>query len=329
METNTLQLNLHYYFEDKDKHSLEAFTRNENEKDLLLVLKKTCELFGVSDVVIEIVPPVEGGLLDKYQIIIKKTFKYGTFLMVAFTAYWTYKGSASQIEVNDIDIQLKKIELKEKLKELENDSLSKVKKDNLKNGIVQTAVDTLSKDYNARLHRSNFYSRTHKVTTIVTKVSAQALNEKKQPLEKERIVERINFKDYLLKNDSIAPLIDDNAVIKIISPVVDRGEKYKWKGWYNHEEINFTMSDLKFRQGIQLGREEFTGGSTIECVLQIKRKIDKTTGEVKNGEKNVLRVKAHIHNDVRTEYTHKKRLKHEIQTSSSTQLDFFPRRSKI
>lgn len=319
METNTLQLHLHYYFDDKDRHSLDAFIRNENEKDLLLVLKKTCELFGVSGTIIEIVPPVEGGLKDKYQILIKKAFKHSQVLLIAFTAYWTYKGAVSQIEVNDLDIQLKKIELKEKLKQIEEDSLSKIVEKKLTNEILQVAVDTLSKDYKARLHRSNFYSRTHKVTTIITKVSAQALDEKENPLEKEKIVQRTNFKDFVLKNDSIAPIIDDSAVIRIIAPVVDGGN-YKWKGWYNDNEIDFAMSDLKFRQDIQLGKVEFTGGSTIECVLQVKRKIDESTGEVRNGAKNVLRVKAHILNDVRTEFTHKKKLKHELSPNSTDQL---------
>lgn len=322
METNTLQLHLHYYFDDKSRHSLDAFIRNENEKDLLLVLKQTCELFGVSGTVIEIVPPVDGGLKDKYQIIIKKTFKYGQFLLIAFTAYWTYRGAMSQIEVNDVDIQLKKIELKEKLKQIEQDSLSKVQEKKLTNEIVEIAVDTLSKDYKARLHRSNFYSRTHKVPTIISKVSAQTLDGNEKPLEKEKIVQRIDFKDFILKNDSIAPIIDDNAIIRIIAPVVDGGN-YKWKGWYKADEIDFTMSDLKFRQDIQLGKVEFTGGSTIECVLQIKRKIDESTGEIRSGAKNVLRVKAHTLNDVRTEFTHKKRLKHESQPVSSTQLNFF------
>jgi len=119
--------------------------------------------------------------------------------LVAFGSYWTWRQAVSQIEVNDLDKQLKKLELKQKLKEIEQDSLSKAREAKLKNEIIQIAVDTLSKDYRASLHRSHFYDRTTKTTAMVEKVSAQVLDENKKPLDKERIAPRSTFKSLFLR----------------------------------------------------------------------------------------------------------------------------------
>jgi len=43
-ELSTLQLQVHYYFRDEDRHSFDAFVRNDNEKDLLIVLKQSLGL---------------------------------------------------------------------------------------------------------------------------------------------------------------------------------------------------------------------------------------------------------------------------------------------
>lgn len=114
-----------------------------------------------------------------------------------------------------------------------------------------------------------------------------SLDEK--PLSKESGTDRSDFKFFILKSMSVDSLIDKDARIVIISPVLDR-RKYTWRGVYKNEVITFSMLDKLFIQKIQLKQVEFTNGTTIRCVLEQKRRIDDATGLIKIIKSNVLRV---------------------------------------
>jgi len=50
--------------------------------------------------------------------------------------------------------------------------------------------------------------------------------------------------------------------------------KYKWKGYYKGEIIDFFMNDSKFKDEIQAGTVKFQAGSILKCKLITRRKID-------------------------------------------------------
>ncbi|MEE9337580.1 MAG: hypothetical protein V3U87_05830 [Methylococcaceae bacterium] len=91
-------------------------------------------------------------------------------------------------------------------------------------------------------------------------------------------VQRSEFNKFILSTHTINPIIIEDAIIEIVSPVLKEG-KYKWKGVFENEPLSFEMLDNEFIG--QVLREEvfFQHGTYIECVLYINRKLDEV-GEI-------------------------------------------------
>ena len=67
-------------------------------------------------------------------------------------------------------------------------------------------------------------------------------------------------------------------MIEIVSPVLKAGN-YHWKGVYQGKPISFPMTDAEFKNSVLRREVSFQHGSSIECVLQVSRKLDEF-GEV-------------------------------------------------
>src|SRR5258708_38842759 len=98
----------------------------------------------------------------------------------------------------------------------------------------------------------------------------------------EKTVTRTNFKKFILITDELEPLENEDAVIEIISPVLKKG-KYRWMGYYNGEPVSFNMKSKEFKTLVQKGEIEFKNGSTINCLLEIRRIVDSEGIEKKVG----------------------------------------------
>ena len=105
--------------------------------------------------------------------------------------------------------------------------------------------------------------------------------------EDEYIVERKDFKNFILHDDTTMSE-DDDAMIEIISPVLKEG-KYNWRGRYKNEKIDFSMADSKFKQEVIEGKHKFSNGSLINCHLEIKVTFDEF-GDEKSRTYRVLQV---------------------------------------
>jgi len=81
---------------------------------------------------------------------------------------------------------------------------------------------------------------------------------------------------------------------------------YKWTGIYQHESIPFSMKPNEFKELVQKGEIEFKNGSTINCLLQINKKIG-NEGEIKITTYEVSRVDSYYINDVQTETSEEKK----------------------
>src|SRR5690606_38591161 len=90
---------------------------------------------------------------------------------------------------------------------------------------------------------------------------------------KEKSVSKEEFKKYILVTDDLEPLDVEEAVIEIISPVLKKG-RYKWSGYFNGEPIYFYMKSKEFKTLVQNGEIEFKNGSSINCFLSIRKKVD-------------------------------------------------------
>lgn len=144
------------------------------------------------------------------------------------------------------------------------------------------------------IKRSNFYEELNKEQRV-TEISIGTTDENFVSIIPEQSVQKTNFQSYIITSKDLPLDIIDGAVIEIISPVLKKGD-YKWRGIYEGETVAFNMKSNEFKTLVQTGAIQFTNGSAIKCLLEIKRSID-SNGDEKITEYNIVRVDEYFKNE--------------------------------
>jgi hypothetical protein len=179
-------------------------------------------------------------------------------------------------ELEDLQKQKLKLEIKE-----------------LKDKAAKTE-DELHENATIKKKKSNFYENLNKYPKV-NKVSFSLVDRTKKQVLEEKSVLRSNFKDFILATDEIEPLEIEEALIEIIAPVLKKG-RYKWIGIYQGEPIAFSMNSSEFKEKVQYGQVEFKNGFSINCNLQIKRKLN-SEGSIHDVSYEVIRVNKYFENE--------------------------------
>ena len=108
-------------------------------------------------------------------------------------------------------------------------------------------------------------------------------------------------------SDDLEPVIDNNAVIEVISPVLKRG-KYMWRGIYRKENQvrEFIMLDKEFKNTVIDDGVTFQNGTELICEVEICRKLDEN-GDVFNSRYKINKVYNHRIGEIITEMPSGKR----------------------
>lgn len=265
-------LELHYYLKEHS-HSMNAVVRNKCESELLGLFVETAQSLGIS-VELESKAFKEGGLKEFWKFLGDNNNQI-TLLLVIVTLLLSRIPVSNQekdnlgTELTQLQIEEKKLQIKKLQKELEKTS------PDIK--VTDKAVEILNENPKIVVRRSNFYkqlSTYQKVEFIgVTPFDSQL-----HSLTDESTIERPLFKEFILSTHSIKPVVVDDAIIEIVSPVLKEGN-YKWKGVFNDEPLSFTMLDGEFKNLVLREDITFKHGTFIECVLNEYRKLDEV-GEI-------------------------------------------------
>ena len=290
LEAKSLQL--HYWLKD-GSHSMDAFVHNKCDAEFLGVINEIATIIGV-EVSIETQPLEDGGLIRWFKFELNGKSKKDAIILAVVIAIITgvlttpvttalSEVTKELIEKVFEDPEIKKLE-KEKLKlEIEN-----LKRD------LQLKNHEISENNRIKKRRSNFYEKAESYQKI-EKISFLLANDQKQFIAKEQTIERYQFQDFVIFSDDLDSVVNENAIIEIISPVLKKGP-FKWTGIYNGESIDFRMKSNEFKTLVQSGKVEFKNGSSIDCFLEIRRKID-TEGNEKVVGHDVHRVNKYFDND--------------------------------
>ena len=290
MITPTSKIEVHYFFRD-ETHGMNAFTRNECEKELLQIFKEICASLEI-DIELESEAFLEGGLREKWNFIGRNSAQI-TLIIAVLTIFISRFPVENrelvrlQIENLRLDNELKKRELLEIKNEVETD-------EDLTDEIVERVLNKLDTNYKLIWHKSNYYKKLTYYPKI-TQVSTQKLDFDDNPVDEEKQVLRPDFSKFILRSDQLPPNVDEEALIDIISPVLKTGN-FTWKGFYKGEIINFEMADNTFNNSVINKEIEFTNGTSIKCVLQQNQKID-DSGFTKIYKNKVLTVLEVINGD--------------------------------
>ncbi|MFC3813278.1 hypothetical protein [Lacihabitans lacunae] len=289
--SNTIQL--HYWFGDSS-HEMNAFVQNKCEYEFLGIIKEISNHFGC-EVIIETSPLTEGGLQRWFKVLSKTENSKAIITTAVITSIATQifinpLGKLSEKFIEKIFEDKEKIAQEESIRSKEEEKLDleirELKSKSLKN------LDTLSSNNLLKKKRSNYYEALEKYPKVI-KVSFNHTNSNFEIIQGE--VNRNEFQKYILATDDLPSIKVDNAIIEIISPVLKKG-KYKWMGIYNGESIPFNMKSVEYKIMIQSGEIKFVNGTSINCLLEIRRKID-SEGVEKIVSYDVLRVNSYFENE--------------------------------
>jgi len=281
-------LEIHYWFLDKS-HSMDAVIQNKCEYEVLGLLKEISKQLDI-EIIIETEPLGEGGLRKWLRIITKDENKKATISTAIIISLATVLLTTPISKVTEKLID--KIFEDKELKQLEKEKL-KLEIEKLKTEIYPR-TNTLQTNNIVKKKRSNFYEALEKYPKIEKVSFVTTDTEKNEILHKQEVV-KSNFKNYILTSNDLEPKEVEEANIEIISPVLKKGG-YKWLGIYEGETIIFGMQSNEFKTLVQVGQIEFKNGSSINCQLEINRKIDNEGIEKISGYK-VVRVNHYFEND--------------------------------
>lgn len=290
VDGNTIEL--HYWFDD-NTHLMDAVVQNKCEYEFLGILKEITSTFKVH-IIIETEPLAEGGLRRWFKIATKDENKKATITIAIITAILT------GVIVTPITTSIGKVTEKLIEKIFEDPEVKELEKEKLRLEIEklrqETSANTKLLDSNNIIKRkkSNFYDTLEKYPKV-EKVSFVIADEYKKEILEEKTVYRKNFKDFVLVSDELEPTEIDNAVIEIISPVLKKGN-YKGMGLYNGEPVSFSMKSREFKNLVQTGEVKFKNGTSINCFLIIKKKIDNEGIEKISGVE-VIRINHYFENE--------------------------------
>ncbi|MFC4263961.1 hypothetical protein ACFOWM_13790 [Ferruginibacter yonginensis] len=314
--SNTLSadtLEIHYWFGD-ESHSMNANVQNRCEYEVLAIIKEIATLLSV-EITIETEPDGEGGLRKWLKVISKEENKKGTITTAIIVALISVIliTPLSKISEKLIDKIFEDTEMNDLQKEKLRLEIEKLKKENA------SKVDTI--DYNTLIkkRKSNFYEALDKYPKV-DKVSFVVVDENKTRVTKEKAVPRDDFSKFILVTDDLDPLEKEDAVIEIIAPVLKKGN-YKWIGYYKGEAVPFNMKSNEFKTLVQNGEIEFKNGSSINCHLEIRRKVNNEGLEINVGY-DVLRVNYYFENDKPIE-TKEGKHHRQIKEAQKNQLKLF------
>lgn len=293
MKTNIIQLSkansleLHYWFND-ESHSMDAYVQNRCENEFLGILREIALKFEV-EVVVETEPIGEGGLRRWFNVISKEENKKGaiTSAIVASVIAVILSTPLSKITEKVIDKIFEDTEMHDLEKEKIKLEIEKLKRD------LISGEDELQQSTVIKKRKSNFYSFLEAYSKV-DKVSI-ATQDKDKVTIAERVVNRSEFKEFILVSDDLEPIEISEAVIEIISPVLKKG-KYKWMGIYKGKVIPFIMKSVEFKSLVQSGKIQFKNGTSINCHIILSRQID-NEGLEKITKYEVTRVDAYFEND--------------------------------
>lgn len=280
------KLEIHYYLEN-DEHSMNALVRNKCETELLAIFKEVCATFDI-DLPVETLAYREGGLKEIWKFLGENGVQIQTTLAI-FTLVLTIASIAlsrvplADTEKDQREKELAELSIEEKRLSIEEKRLTiqKLKKEMASGEVAPETIELGAKAaaQNLKIHarKSNFYRLLDQYSKV-TGIGLSQLDQNNAHLSNERFIPRADFKNHILLTNDLPVESIESAMVEIVSPVL-KGGNYHWKGVYQGKPISFVMTDAEFKNSVLRKEVSFQHGSSIECVLQVSRKLDEF-GEV-------------------------------------------------
>lgn len=289
------RLQFHYYFKN-DSHTIDSILRNECEKEILHIYKEIADTLGLQ-LTLETLPTEEGGFKETWKFLGKNSVQIT--LIVSAAAIIISRFPVENKQLTKLQIENLKLDNEIKRKELEKLNLDFIQDDTeLDQQKIIDSVELVNKNYKVSWRKSNLYKKLNNYQKVDS-VEVRRYEEK-EPIGNPRKIPRREFSKFILRSDELPKLDLENATIDVISPALKRG-RFRWKGFYNNEIINFLMDDSEFKSYVLRGDIHFSNKFSIEVEMTQDRKINQD-GNIIVTNSIVKRVIASIDQGERIEY---------------------------
>lgn len=315
---NADTIELHYWLKD-GSHSMDAHIFNKCERELLGIIDGFATKFKIQ-VEIEVEPLGEGGLLSWLKLSgrDKNSLKIAILAFMITDVFFQPITSSIDFLVKQAwDRYLEDPEIRALKNEKEKEKLFR---DILQIKAESEKLSATIDENKFKKKRSNYFESACKCKKL-DKISISFLNTNKSKEYNRNVVVYDEFNKYILTSDELDPIIDEDATIEIISPVLKKG-KYQWLGIYHNDVVQFRMISREFKAMVLTGQIPFKNGSSIKCVLEINRKID-NQGDEKITGYIVHEVYGFFDNDNPIETPAGRRKRRRTRESATRQLNLF------
>lgn len=274
-------IEIHFYL-NNDSHSLDSYLLNKSNSQLLRLFKHVSGRFDVS-INIETVAIEEGGFRQIWKIIGKNSGQISVLLSLLMLLLMLKPATNSEIdELRKQNLILENEKLELEIENLKNDidnENSKIinEKRNLKSTQVSKRLkssgilDSLNNEQSIVKTKSDYY-KSLLDSNEINSIQSSILFDKTHVIESE-LLESNDFNDFIRNKEDIPGEIVSNAIIKIVSPVLEN-RHYKWAGEYNSDYISFYLNDDTFKTSIESSDISFSHGDTLNCELEIRKKLN-------------------------------------------------------
>lgn len=276
------QFKVHYHLRGS-VHQMDALARNKAEAEMLALVLEVASILGVP-LRLETRAYGEGGLQEFWQLLgqNKEQVTLISTVVSALLAAPFYRNKLTQAkqqtEINALNIKKLKLEIKEKERGAGDAEPKAFPPKNFALELedaptpLEYAQALLTSQKVAR-RRSNFYrqaSSDPKVDAIGFATSHHS--------QKEWIVKRDQFNDFVIDRLDLDPLNYPNVPIEVVSPVL-RNQALKWRGLLDKRVISFELADSQFRADVEAKKIQFKNGTVLICDLLALQK-ENEVGEV-------------------------------------------------
>jgi hypothetical protein len=295
---------------------MDAFVRNRCEKEVLFTIKEISKILGL-DITIDTEAHAEGGLKDFWKLIGKNDKQIMVVLTILILYFSIFPRTNQEIQ----DLQKENLELQNQEIRL---NLERAKKEMQQEGgsideeTIRKTISYFESSFKLNKHKSNFFQHLLAYSKV-TSVESRVLDNNFQPIGKTVTVDRATFPRYILVSDEIPTAPIENAIVDIVSPVLNNG-RYRWKGLYQGKPIEFLMKDEEYKQSVVRKEVSFQNGYAIECVLNHSRRVN-DEGEIENYNFIVSTVLKNFERDQGVETPQGKRYRRQRELEK-TQLNF-------
>ena len=268
---------IHYYLDNPSQHYLNAKLVNTNQANIIAILEAFAKELGL-DVDIDILAAQEGGFKDVIRLQPKTTMDRWvagiaaivlTILVDLFIHFLT-----QDIEKDNLEKEYYKMQIEEKKKENQLTEKQAKEIEELKFKVAN--IENSLSDIKLKQKRSIIFQQMDANNNIVSFALEEEIS-----TEKIKILGQVDKKDFgkfIINEPQRVVEKDEDATIEIISPVLN-DSRYKWRGNYKGEVIEFSMKDKRFKSKILSENLQFGSNNILSAVLEIRKDIDEYGNE--------------------------------------------------